>query len=437
MADSFASNMDWMRGWNDVQQKTWETWSNMMQKNLTNPFGRPMETNPWGSPMQTPSWGSPDTTMRFWRDGVEQWWKMFSPAAPVSPEQAVFRNMMSMGEQYLRMGEEVFKAFQHMKSDTPNAMENWTDVLNQAIQQAKKAFSVDASGQAAKGLLAMFGLPMEMWRGVVASSSLSLGDMPNFMSANFSGNTQDMFRSNLERMMSAPAVGLNREMQEKMQAGVPLMLEFQEAQQAYLKLMSKVGEQSLDLLHKRLLELGANDKPLGSMNQLYDLWVDCSEIAYAEVVTGEEYQQVNARLTNALFKVKQHSQQMIDDSMRRMNLPTRADLDAGFRTIQELKRRIRALEDELRGLRKQKDMSAEIKDLRDDIEHLGVGELRSEVERLRRDLRDRGATAPAPATPAPVARTTTRRAVVEQLSKDDTPGALEEDLTKKVRKKTK
>lgn len=429
MADSFASNMDWMRGWTEVQQKTWETWSNMMQKNLSTPFGRPMEIHPWG--------GGSDSTMRFWRDGVEQWWKMFAPPAPVSPEQAVFRNMMSMSEQYMRMGEEVFKAFQNLRSDTPNAMENWTEMLNQTIQQAKKAFSVDPSGQAAKGLLAMFNLPMEMWRGVVSSSSLFPGEMPNFMNANFPGNTQEMMRSNLERLMSAPAVGITRESQEKMQAGIPLVMEFQEAQQAYLKLMSKVAEHALDLLHKRLLELGASDKPLGSLNQLYDVWVDCSEEAYAEVVTGTEYQQVNARLSNALFKVKQHSQQMIDDAMRRMNLPTRADLDAGYRTIQELKRRIRGLEDELRGLRKQKDMAAEIKDLREDIERLGVGELRAEVERLRREAKERARPAPV-AAEAPAPAPAARRRVVEELSKEETPGALEEDLTKKsTRKKTK
>lgn len=389
MADPYNMNpMDWMKGWGEAQQGTWNTWSSMLQQAMsTPPFGRPKPPDPW----------SQDGAMRFWRDGLEQWWRSFSPQqsspfasqqSPFAPEYTTFRSLMSIGEQFMRMGDEVFRAMQNLNNKSEGSLEEWTTVLNRTIQEAKKQFNVKDSAEAMQNLMAFWGQPLDMWRTVIGSVGavpMMQGNQMVDWFAPFKDMgqhpvLQQVLRSNMDRLFATPGVGITREWQAQAQEVGPLVMEFQEAQNEYMEILGKVAVRSLDILHQKLLEHGASDRPLDSLQKLYDLWVDCAEEAYAEVVTGDEYRKINARMTNSLFRLKQYNQQWMEEYLNSFNLPSRKELDSAFQSLQEIKRRVRAIEDDIRALKKQH-LPEGLESIKEEIERLGS--LKMEVEALR------------------------------------------------------
>ncbi|GAB0058517.1 Poly(3-hydroxyalkanoate) polymerase subunit PhaE [Candidatus Magnetaquicoccaceae bacterium FCR-1] len=360
---------DWMAGWQNLQRKMWEDWSDVTQSSWTNAW---QNENP----------------MNFFKDGMAGWQKMFAmPQA--TPEVMAMRHAMGSMEEFMRMGREVFKMFQNMSEGT-NLSQEWTSQLDKTIQQAKAMFSQGQEsfqgvmGQWGKldGMNAMMSNPMKAWVEFLNTNPIFANDTMRALLTGGQASEEAMMR-----FLSAPGVGYNRERQEKMQEGMRLVLEFRKAFEEFQTLMNETSKKALDKLHKKLLEMGAEGKQLQSMRDLYVLWVDCNEEANAATVTTKEFNELNSRMMNALMRVRRNVAETMDNAMGAVNLPTRRELDSAHRQIASLRRRLSALEDALQEL-KGKDSSAEIHALRDDMEKLGVRRLRDELADLKRQLEE-------------------------------------------------
>jgi Poly(R)-hydroxyalkanoic acid synthase subunit (PHA_synth_III_E). len=94
------------------------------------------------------------------------------------------------------------------------------------------------------------------------------------------------------------------------------------------------------------------------LREIYDLWVDCNEKAYAELVYTDKYSELYGRLSNSLLAVKQHQGKAMDKILAKMNIPTRQGMKSVLKRVQEMKRaqsksdtKITNLENELQALR--------------------------------------------------------------------------------------
>ncbi|MEO5347352.1 MAG: class III poly(R)-hydroxyalkanoic acid synthase subunit PhaE [Magnetococcus sp. YQC-9] len=377
---------EWMAGWQSLQRKMWEDWSEVTQSSWTN------------------SWQN-ENPMNFFKDGMSGWQKMFT-APQQTPEVMAMRHAMGSMEEFMRMGREVFKLFQNM-SEGASLTQEWTGQLDKAIQQAKTMFTqgqaslAGAMGSQPWGKMedmnAFMSRPMKAWTDFLNTNPMFANETMRSLLAGGQATEEAM-----SRFLSMPGVGFNRERQEKMQEGMRLVLEYRKAHEEFQKLMNDSSKRALDKLHKRLLEMGAEGKPLETMRDLYVLWVDCNEEANAATVSGREFNDINARMMNALMRVRRNMADTMDDALAAMNMPTRRELDSAHRQISTLRRRLSTLEDALQEIRG-KDSSAEIHALRDDMEKLGVRRLRDELADLKRQMEE---------SPAPTA-------VVEESANTD------------------
>ncbi|MBF0439467.1 MAG: class III poly(R)-hydroxyalkanoic acid synthase subunit PhaE [Magnetococcales bacterium] len=375
--DNNPFSTDWMKGWSDLQQKMWEDWSDVTQ-------------NSWAKTWQK------ETPMNFFREGMKNWPGAGAfGSAPQTPEAMAMQNAMSSMEGFMRMGREVFKVFQNL-TESGAASQDWTTQLDRIIQQTKEMFAKSgASPLAAMGnmpnmgnmgnmgdLSAMWSTPMKAWTDMLSSNPMFSNDIMRSMLTG--GQSADEL---MTRFLSMPGLGPNREKQEKFQEGLRLGLEYRKHFEEFQTLMNQSTSRALDLLHRKLLEVGAEGKSLQTLHDLYVLWVDCNEEANAATVSGKEFNEVNARMTNALMRVRKHMGDVVDESLGTMNMPTRRELDSAHKQISLQKKRIQALEDEMQELRS-KDSSADINALRDDMEKLGIRRLREEVADLKRQLQE-------------------------------------------------
>ncbi|MEO5341677.1 MAG: class III poly(R)-hydroxyalkanoic acid synthase subunit PhaE [Magnetococcus sp. MYC-9] len=398
-----AFSVDWMQGWSDLQRKIWNEWVAMAGEQMQ--AGRGFAAVPgmesaaqW--PMQwlqqameatgsgggagagAMPWSMP------WMQGMgaapaDDWMRTFGIYTPeASPEKSAMANMMSAANGFIRMSQEIFQVLQRMGEGVQDGGD-WTRMLDRAIQQAKGLFTGQDAGRATVDPLAAWSQPMQAWMGMLKDHPLfSTPVLQTMMAGAKAGMENHQMDAWMQQALSTPGLGLSREKQERMQAGMRDLLAYQKAFQAFQALSSQINVQALDLLHKKLLERGATNKPIESMRDLYVLWVDSCEEINAEMVRGQEFQQANSRMVNALVQVQRHIQTGMDEMLAAFNMPTRRELDSSHRQVQDLKRRVRALEEQIKGMQTQ-DHSAELRSIRDDLDRLDVRTLRQELADMK------------------------------------------------------
>lgn len=141
----------------------------------------------------------------------------------------------------------------------------------------------------------------------------------------------------------APALGLTREHQERMQRAADAGRRMAEAQQRLTRLWSDTLREAAAAYSERLTMPAATQNP-EELNRLYDAWIDCAEEAYARTAHSDAFCDALADYVNAGSDWRRESSAGVEHWAKLLDLPTRNELNT-------LAQRLRGVEEELRSLR--------------------------------------------------------------------------------------
>ena len=127
---------------------------------------------------------------------------------------------------------------------------------------------------------------------------------------------------------------------------------YAQALQEYNLGFARLAERSAANAARRLEAAGAHAR-VESLRQLYDLWVDACEEEYAAYAMSEDHARRYGRLVNALAALKHRITELLDETLDVVNLPTRREIDALQRRMQEARRAEAGLRAELARLERQ------------------------------------------------------------------------------------
>jgi polyhydroxyalkanoate synthase subunit PhaE len=82
--------------------------------------------------------------------------------------------------------------------------------------------------------------------------------------------------------------------------------------------------------------VGSVDGPLTDLRKLYDLWIDCAEEAYAETAHSDGFAHTVAEAINTAVAFQLEGRQSMQQWARAVGLPTREEIDALTRRIEQL-----------------------------------------------------------------------------------------------------
>src|SRR5690606_8098691 len=151
-------------------------------------------------------------------------------------------------------------------------------------------------------------------------------------------------RQQASEWFGRPGLGPAREHQRRLQALAVAWQEWEERNEAFTALLSRIGQDAFARFERLLEQRQENaEQQLASARALFDLWIDAAEEAWAEAALSEEYQQQYAALTNALMRVRQGLQQEVERLGALLGLPGRSEVDAVHRKVAELERSVREL----------------------------------------------------------------------------------------------
>lgn len=363
-----SNSNDWMESWMNSQQNYWKAWADLAQRGMK----------------------APETPRSPLADGINQWWQTVAPMAPPAGRD-VFEKLMDVSKGYYSLAER-FLAGSQNPSGGMDAINGWLDGMQKMWGDWSKtgtAFNPESLFQNAqfKGLTTFWDLPMDTWNRLAANVMPMPGDFTQAFHSEAGNPARDQFN----RFLSIPTVGYSRESQEQYQTLARRQMDYMTAMQAYQAAFGKLGMETTKLFQQALQQRAKEGKPIHSLRELYDQWVEMSEAAYADFVMTEEYQSLYGRLVNTLLAFKQQMARMVDQTLEAMNMPTRAEIATLQCRQQELRR------DNLR-------LHKEIKDLQRQIEAIRNASLQPATPPM---------TAPAAAEPAPKPRAASKPAPVK------------------------
>lgn len=299
--------------WADAQRQFWEAWAAL---------GRRAGSTPDDGPNASP-----------WNAAAGHWWKSASREVP--PEaRPFFDRLMEQGNAYFKLGEN-FRGILDTAAGTGKKAKGWKKEIEARIDALKHAF--EQGTPEAAGMLAFWQQPLSAWQEL----------FPELAGAGWpgggTGEVNKAARQAAEQILGFPGLGLGREWQGDTQEAARLWVRYQAARDAYESSFRRLGPEALDRMRKRLVRMVKDGERLETLRGLYDLWVDCGEEAYAELVATDEYADLYADLVNSLLACRCHSQAMSERLSNLLNLPSRRELDAVHRHLHDTRRELSEL----------------------------------------------------------------------------------------------
>lgn len=139
-----------------------------------------------------------------------------------------------------------------------------------------------------------------------------------------------------------PAFGMDREQHMQQQALAQAMLVAMQAAGRYQALIQRANAQGLERLQEKLAEHAEPGRQINSLKGLYDLWVDASEEAYAQIALTDEFRHAYGEMVNAQMQVRQLQQKQTEAVCQQLGMPTRAEVSSLGERLQALRRELRA-----------------------------------------------------------------------------------------------
>ncbi len=269
-----------------------------------------------------------------WTKAMEYWSQSLSGGMP-GDFQHVYTNMIEQVHLYNMFGEQL-SGFMNNYNDLDKTAKDWQQQLDAYFNDMKTFFSghqPDASNVFKQMLGAWQQLPMDTIQRTFSSASLMPGDfLQEFKN--------DSLHAAAEKYLSVPGIGYTRESQEQHLNGIRLWSEYQKASNEFNTANSRVGVKALEQLKIKIFKLAEENNNISSLREIYDLWVDANEDAYAEFVNSDEYTHLYGAMVNSLMKFKQHNQKTVDESLSALNIPTQKGVDTVKQRQQELRREL-------------------------------------------------------------------------------------------------
>lgn len=322
---------NWMDSWMDSQQKYWNSWADMAQRGMK----------------------APEAPKNPLTEGLNQWWQAVSPMAPPTGRD-VFERLMDVSKGYYSMAERFMSGAQSNKDGGMEAINGWLDGMQKMWtdwSQTGASFRPDSlfGGNQFKGLTTFWDLPMDTWNRLAAN----VMPMPGDFTQAFHPEGGNPVHQQVNKFLSIPAVGYSRESQEQYQILAQRQMDYMNAMQAYQTAFGKLGMETTTRFQQSLQARAKEDKPISSLRELYDQWVEMSEAAYADFVMTQEYQTLYGRLVNTLLALKQQMARMVDQTLEAMHMPTHAEISTLQCRQQELRRDNLKLDKEIKAMQTQ------------------------------------------------------------------------------------
>lgn len=348
----FNENFNNMMGsWMDAQKKMFDTWQesvHMQKEDVKKEENNNDVFNNW---------------MNMSNDFYKNSMKAFSSAT----SQDVFGKMIASMDTYHKLysfwkdmmpamgennGEKIDSIFKQWQMSYMNILtDQFTAQLPKSMQNMVKE-SVDIY-KAYENTANKF---MEPWKGnskefQEAFTKTYLGDRDGFVE--YTKMLRENYEKTFGKIFNAPIMGMNREYFEKQMDSMDAGIRYVNTINEFSATINRVGSETMEKMignYKELLENGTQPK---TFKEFYEYWWRENEEAYKALFSTDDFSKLLSQLTDASMDFKKNFENVLEEQLKVLPLPTNRDMDSLYKTIYNLKKEVKALKKEMKGLSKE------------------------------------------------------------------------------------
>lgn len=237
-----------------------------------------------------------------------------------------------------------------------NAMfKAWADQQQAALRawttQASTAVNAPAASARPPSLESMFGAAQTMWTETlqrwtsVAQEALPAGGVEQMLKAMFDPSqwpelTLSPLDRAIEHLVEGPSYATLWTLDRKLLKAQKLRLEWSRDLAAYQLVLHSAWSHALQ---RFFTELHREGEPIRSFRELIDLWIDVANETLVEAHRQPEFLEAQRRLTRSSTECRLQEREIAESWCEMHHIPTRTEVDDLARTVNELRRELRAL----------------------------------------------------------------------------------------------
>ena len=149
------------------------------------------------------------------------------------------------------------------------------------------------------------------------------------------------YQKEFSQYLNMPQIGLGRFYQEKALQAIDKSNLFQAAVSEFLHVLYLPIEKSFKIIQQKISESTDKGELEDNPRVYYRLWIQILEGCYMELFKQPEFPDVLRKTLEALNEFYTARQDVINDLLRSLSIPTQDDLDELYKEIHILKRRLR------------------------------------------------------------------------------------------------
>ena len=157
----------------------------------------------------------------------------------------------------------------------------------------------------------------------------------------------EVYEKELRQYFNVPQLGLLRFYQEKINKASDQFNRFSTAVGAFLHLLTLPVEKSLKVLQAQLNQMAEEGNLPENPKDYYNMWIKILEGHYMTLFKSPDYVQSMGKTIDTLNEFMAVRQEVAQDLLQTLPIPTQKEVDELYKEIYLLKKKIKALEQQL------------------------------------------------------------------------------------------
>ncbi|MBF0520421.1 MAG: hypothetical protein HQK92_11940 [Nitrospirae bacterium] len=163
-------------------------------------------------------------------------------------------------------------------------------------------------------------------------------------SMNLFHNLYGAFEKTFGKVFKTPQVGKDREKMELLLRTMDLYSVYIAKNAEFQHKMYVAGEAAMRKVVESLAQKIKAGEEIKGYNDFYKIWADINEAEYFELFNTEEFSVVQGSLLESALEFRKQYHKLIEMNLSDLPIPVRSEMDDVYKTIYDLKKRLRALE---------------------------------------------------------------------------------------------
>lgn len=341
MADWTEQAEQMLKAWTATQKNVWDSWQDLAGRaggSLLKPQTFSMNPMEWFQQSMS-TWTDPAGVAR---DAGRQ----------VFGSQSAMMQNLDLLTKAWQMVAPKLDAGQDWRSGLSDFTTNW---FQQLLGTPQGMF------EASKDTEALFQSYMKEWGPLVqpwissamqAAGTGHLGEMMLGGSAGlsrlFSMEQDELGGAPFGGLADIPSIGVSREHQAKILRAFDAFVDLRRVMLEFNKMTIGALNKSVETLMATLIEKGKKGEKIESVRDLNRLWLNSADDVFTKMYASEEYLKIQHELSKAGMTYKIMQQDVVEMVLKKLNLPTRSELDDAYRAMYELRKEVKSLKKAMR-----------------------------------------------------------------------------------------